>query len=94
MQETQRRLHIGLGILNAVVISTFIYLIVSGLVAGRLWWLVLSPALCLPEIIRGTLEEFGSSQTKERASHRNTRRATKTLSVAGLLLMIFGIASM
>jgi hypothetical protein len=94
MQDTHPWLHVGLGILSAVVISTLIYVVASGLVLGRPWWLVLGPALCLPETIRGTLEEFGSSQTKERASHRNTRRATKTLSVAGLLLMIFGIASM
>jgi hypothetical protein len=93
MQHTHRWLDIGLGILSAVVISTLIYVVASGLIVGRPWWLVLGPALCLPEIIRDTLAMFGNSGLKRPASHRNARRATKAISVAGLLLLILGIAS-
>lgn len=94
MQHTHRRLDIGLGILSAVVISTLIYVVASGLIVGRPWWLVVGAALCLPEITRDTLAVFGNSGLKGPASHRNARRATKTLSVLGLLLLILGMASL
>jgi hypothetical protein len=74
--------------------STFIYLIVSGLVFGRPWWLIVSAVLVLPEITRGTLEEFGNAEWKRLAGHRIARRATQSLSVVGLLLLILGMASM
>ena len=94
MRDTPRWIHIGLGVLAAVVMSTLIYLVVSGPIVGRPWWLTLGAGLALPEITRGALAEFGSSQMKGTASQRNTRRAMQTLSVAGMLLMIAGVASL
>lgn len=94
MQGTPRWAHICLGILNAVVLSTLLYLVVSGLIVGRPWWVILGPALALPEIARGGLSEFGDLQSKGRANHRATERTTRTLAFVGMLVIIFGAASM
>lgn len=95
MQDTTTRwLHIGVRILNAVVMSTLIYLVASGLISGRPWWLVLGAALALPEIARGGLAEIGDPEWNHPASRRTTRLATRTLCTAGMLLVVFGIASM
>lgn len=94
MQGTPRWLHVGLAIFNAVVMSTMIYLIVSGLVFGQPWGLILGPALALPEIVRGALAEFGDLKMSGSANHKLTERTTRTLALAGILLTIYGVASM
>ncbi len=94
MEGTPRWARICLGILNAVVLSTLLYLVVSGLIGGSPWWLILGPALALPEIARGGLSEFGNPQSKGRANHKATERTTRTLALVGMLLLIYGVASM
>lgn len=94
MQGTPRWLHVSFGILTAVVLSTLLCLVVSGLIVGRPRWVILGPALALPEVIRTALAEFGDLQSKGRASHRATERTTRTLALVGMLVLIYGAASM
>lgn len=92
MQGTPRWLDTGSRILGALATSTAIYIVTSGLIVGRPWWLTLSAALALPEITRLTLSEFSDVQRNGPAS-KATQRATRTLCVLGMLLLILGVAS-
>lgn len=80
--------------MKAVVLCVVIYVVVRGLLLGKPWWLVLGPALVIPEITRMSLVEFGSLQGNGPASHGATQLVTRTLSVLGILLLFVGIESM
>jgi hypothetical protein len=94
MEGTHRRLHVGLGVMNAVVLCALIYVVARGLLLGKPWWLVLGPALVIPEITRMVLVELGGLQGNGAAKHGVTQLVTRTLSVLGILLLFVGVASM
>lgn len=92
MQGTPRWLDTGSRILSALAVSTAIYIVASGLIVGRPWWLTLSAALALPEITRLALSGFGDGQ-RNGPANKATQRATRTLCAVGMLLLILGVAS-
>lgn len=93
MTDLQRRANVVAGVVQAVAISALIFLVAQGIIVGRPWWLILGPALALPEMTLDVLSKPHDLRELKQVRSTARRRITRTLSIVGMLLMILGIAS-
>ncbi len=90
MRNTQRRINLAVGVVQAVSVAGLVFLIAFGLVTQKPWWLVLGPSLALPEIALGALATLRDLRAGAHASTGGGLPATRALSAVGIMLMLCG----